>query len=201
MQKPNYYAVIPADVRYNKNLSPNSKLLYAEITALCNMNGKCTASTQYFATLYNVSKTSIQNWLKCLVDNKFITRTTIFKEGTKEILSRHIKLIEQPTQNKFRDNTNININNTNLTDSNKKERFKKPSIDQIEGYCKERNNNIDAEAFIDFYESKDWKIGKNKMKDWKAAVRTWERRETKKPKSMSKLDSQISAWQEAKKLL
>jgi hypothetical protein len=169
MQKPNYYAVIPADVRYNKNLSPNSKLLYAEITALCNMNGKCTASTQYFATLYNVSKTSIQNWLKCLVDNKFITRTTIFKEGTKEILSRHIKLIKQPTQNKFRDNTNININNTNLTDSNKKERFKKPSIDQIEGYCKERNNNIDAEAFIDFYESKDWKIGKNKMKDWKAA--------------------------------
>ncbi len=201
MQKPNYYAVIPADVRYNKNLSPNSKLLYAEITALCNMNGKCTASTQYFATLYNVSKTSIQNWLKCLVDNKFITRTTIFKEGTKEILSRHIKLIKQPTQNKFRDNTNININNTNLTDSNKKERFKKPSIDQIEGYCKDRNNNIDAEAFIDFYESKDWKIGKNKMKDWKAAVRTWERRETKKPKTMSKLDSQISAWQEAKKLL
>ena len=201
MQKPNYYAVIPADVRYNKNLSPNSKLLYAEITALCNMNGKCTASTQYFATLYNVSKTSIQNWLKCLVDNKFITRTTIFKEGTKEILSRHIKLIEQPTQNKFRDNINININNTNLTDSNRKARFKKPSVIDIIDYCKERNNNIDAEAFIDFYESKDWKIGKNKMKDWKAAVRTWERRETKKPKTMSKLDSQISAWQEAKKLL
>jgi len=191
MQKPNYYAVIPADVRYNKNLSPNSKLLYAEITALCNMNGKCTASTQYFATLYNVSKTSIQNWLKCLVDNKFITRTTIFKEGTKEILSRHIKLIKQPTQNKFRDNTNININNTNLTDSNKKARFKKPSVDDIVDYCKERNNNIDAEAFIDFYESKDWKIGKNKMKDWKAAVRTWERRETKKPKSMSKIHQHL----------
>ena len=200
MQKPNYYAVIPADVRYNKNLSPNSKLLYAEITALCNMNGKCTASTQYFATLYNVSKTSIQNWLKCLVDNKFITRTTIFKEGTKEILSRHIKLIEQPTQNKFRDNNNININNTNITYSNKKGLFKKPSVNDIIDYCKERNNNIDAEAFIDFYESKDWKIGKNKMKDWKAAVRTWERREAKKP-TMSKLDSQISAWQEAKKLL
>jgi len=191
MQKPNYYAVIPADVRYNKNLSPNSKLLYAEITALCNMNGKCTASTQYFATLYNVSKTSIQNWLKCLVDNKFITRTTIFKEGTKEILSRHIKLIKQPTQNKFRDNTNINITNTNLTDSNKKARFKKPSVDDIVDYCKERNNNIDAEAFIDFYESKDWKIGKNKMKDWKAAVRTWERRETKKPKSMSKIHQHL----------
>ena len=100
------------------------------------------------------------------------------------------------------------MSETNLTTINKNKKittinkyFKKPSVDEVNGYCKDRNNNIDAEAFIDFYESKDWKIGKNKMKDWKAAVRTWERRETKKPKSMSKLDSQISAWQEAKKLL
>ena len=101
-----------------------------------------------------------------------------------------------------------NLSETNLTTINKNKKitiinkyFKKPSVDEVNGYCKDRNNNIDAEAFIDFYESKDWKIGKNKMKDWKACVRTWERRETKKPKSMSKLDSQISAWQEAKKLL
>tara|TARA_R100001129_G_scaffold177772_1_gene152917 strand:+ start:315 stop:917 length:603 start_codon:yes stop_codon:yes gene_type:complete len=200
MDKPNYYAVIPADVRYSKELTPNAKLLYAEITALCNMNGKCTASTQYFATLYNVSKTSIQNWLKTLEDNNHITRHNIFKLGTKEILSRHIKLINTPTQNNFRDNTNININNTNTTYSNKKERFKKPNIEDVKNYCILRNNNIDAEAFMDFYESKDWKIGKNKMKDWKAAIRTWERRETKRT-PMSKLDAQINEWQQAKKLL
>jgi hypothetical protein len=47
----------------------------------------------------------------------------------------------------------------------------------VKEYCRERNNGIDAEAFIDFYESKGWFIGKNKMKDWKAAVRTWERTE------------------------
>tara|TARA_R100000995_G_C3477642_1_gene121899 strand:- start:43 stop:645 length:603 start_codon:yes stop_codon:yes gene_type:complete len=200
MDKPNYYAVIPANVRYSKELTPNAKLLYAEITALCNMNGKCTASTQYFATLYNVSKTSIQNWLKTLEDNNHITRHNIFKLGTKEILSRHIKLINSPTQNNFRDNTNINITNTNTTYSNKKERFKKPNIEDVKNYCILRNNNIDAEAFMDFYESKDWKIGKNKMKDWKAAIRTWERRETKKT-PMSKLDAQINEWQQAKKLL
>jgi len=125
--KPNYYAVIPADVRYSKKLTPNAKLLYAEITALCNMNGKCTASTQYFATLYNVSKTSVQNWLKILEDNKHIIRHNIFKEGTKEILSRHIKLVNTPTQNNFRDNTNINITNNNTTYSNKG-RFKKPDL-------------------------------------------------------------------------
>jgi hypothetical protein len=200
MQKPNYYAVIPADVRYNKNLSPNSKLLYAEITALCNMNGKCTATTDYFCKLYEVSRISIQKWLKILEKNNYIKRVNIYKQGSKEILTRVITLVNNPHKEKLTDNNNININNTNLTDSNRKAFFKKPSVNDIVDYCKERNNNIDADAFIDFYESKDWKIGKNKMKNWKAAVRTWERREIKKP-TMSKLDSQISAWQKAKKLL
>ena len=200
MTKPNYYAVIPADVRYNKKLSPNSKLLYAEITALCNMNGKCTASTEYFCRLYEVSRVSIQKWVKILENNNYIKRVNIYRQGSKEILTRIITLVNSPSKEKFTDNTNININNNNLTDSNRKALFKKPSINEIRDYCNERGNNIEAEAFIDFYESKDWKIGKNKMKDWKAAVRTWERREKKKP-TMSKLDAQISAWQEAKKLI
>ena len=53
--------------------------------------------------------------------------------------------------------------------------FTPPSVEEVEQYCLERSNNIDAQSFIDFYESKGWMIGKNKMKDWKAAVRTWER--------------------------
>lgn len=53
--------------------------------------------------------------------------------------------------------------------------FVKPSLDDVTNYCKERNNNVNPQAFVDFYESKGWMIGKNKMKDWKAAVRTWER--------------------------
>jgi predicted phage replisome organizer len=62
---------------------------------------------------------------------------------------------------------------------NKKEiakRFKPPFVEEVYEYCKERNNGIDAQAFVDFYESKNWMIGKNKMKDWKACVRTWEKR-------------------------
>ena len=200
MTKPNYYAIIPAEVRYNKKLTPNAKLLYAEITALCNMNGKCTASTQYFCRLYEVSRSSIQNWLKLLEDNGYITRDVKYKQGSKEIESRYIKLVDTPSLKNYTDNTNININNNNITYSNKKALFKKPTLDSVKSYCIERNNNIDAEAFLDFYESKDWKIGKNKMKDWKAAVRTWERREVK-PKTMGKLHSQINEWQEAKKLI
>ena len=84
--------------------------------------------------------------------------------------------------------------------------FNKPSVEDVKIYCTERENNIDAENFINFYESKGWMVGSNKMKDWKACVRTWEMREKKtnyKPNSngMSKLDAQINSWQEAKKLL
>ena len=53
-------------------------------------------------------------------------------------------------------------------------RFCKPTVAEVKDYCEERKNNIDADAFVNFYESKGWKIGKNPMKDWKAAVRTWE---------------------------
>ena len=190
MEKPNYYAIIPADVRYSKKLTPNAKLLYAEITALCNMNGKCTASTDYFCKLYEVSRVSIQKWLKILEDNNHIRRVNIYKQGSKEILTRVITLVNSPSKEKLTDNTNININNTNLTDSNSKVRFKKPTLDEVKNYCILRKNNIDAEAFIDFYESKNWQIGKNKMKDWKACVRTWERRETKKP-TMSKIHQHL----------
>ena len=53
--------------------------------------------------------------------------------------------------------------------------FKKPSIKEIRQYCIDRKNTIDPEQFFDFYESKGWMVGKNKMKDWKACVRTWEK--------------------------
>ena len=61
-------------------------------------------------------------------------------------------------------------------------KFVKPSVEEIAAYCAERNNDIDPQQFFDFYESKGWKVGNQSMKDWKAAVRTWERRE--KPKKI-----------------
>ena len=82
------------------------------------------------------------------------------------------------------ENFDTNSNNTNNNKkSNKeiyKEKFIKPTLEQVEEYCLERNNGIDAQKFIDFYESKGWYVGKNKMKDWKACVRTWEK-QSKKP--------------------
>lgn len=56
-------------------------------------------------------------------------------------------------------------------------RFVKPSVEEVQAYCDERGNGMDARSFVDFYESKGWMVGKNPMKDWKAAVRTWEQRD------------------------
>lgn len=66
---------------------------------------------------------------------------------------------------------------TPLSGGAKAKRFIPPTVDEVASYCQERGNGIDPEAFVDFYASKGWMVGKNPMKDWKAAVRTWERSE------------------------
>ena len=69
--------------------------------------------------------------------------------------------------------TNSDSDNGN---SKKIKQFIPPTLEEVEAYCKERGNNINPQSFVDFYSSKGWMVGKNKMKDWKACVRTWEQR-------------------------
>ena len=64
-------------------------------------------------------------------------------------------------------------------DKEKCTRFAPPSLDEVKAYCKERGNDVDPERFIDFYASKGWKVGNQTMKDWKACVRTWEKRDNR----------------------
>jgi predicted phage replisome organizer len=83
------------------------------------------------------------------------------------------------------------IHSSAKSTTTKRKRFEKPTLSEIKQYCIERNNNVNAEQFFDYYESNGWKVGKNSMKDWKAAVRTWERSEYRKPnpKKNSKEDA------------
>jgi hypothetical protein len=81
---------------------------------------------------------------------------------------------EQQTNNKP-----ITTNKNDKKENNENNTFKPPTADDVKSYCLERNNFVNAETFIDFYESKGWMVGKNKMKDWKACVRTWEKTNTK----------------------
>ena len=69
----------------------------------------------------------------------------------------------------------------NRLDKSNKKQFSRPSVEEVRAYCQERNNTVDAEAFVDFYESKGWKVGNQPMKDWKACVRTWEKRRKETP--------------------
>ena len=97
----------------------------------------------------------------------------IYKKSTPEIEIELEKDIEIEKE----------IHSSAKSTTTKRKRFEKPSISDIKQYCMERNNNIDANQFYDHYESNGWRVGKNSMKDWKAAVRTWERSEYRKPNS------------------
>ena len=75
-------------------------------------------------------------------------------------------------------------NKKDLSKNSTRKKFIIPSIEEVRAYCQERNNRVDPEAFVAYYTAKDWMIGKNKMKDWKAAVITWERRAKQADKSL-----------------
>lgn len=83
--------------------------------------------------------------------------------------------VEEKIQNDSDTDTDTDTDNNLKEKNNKKRKFVPPTLEEVKAYCKTRGNNVDAEAFINFYTSKDWMIGKNKMKDWQAAVRTWEK--------------------------
>ena len=90
---PNYYAVIPASVRYDKDLRANEKLMYGEITSLSNATGECWASNNYFAELYQVTPQAVSGWIRHLKEKGYITVDIIYKEGTKEIAKRIIRIV------------------------------------------------------------------------------------------------------------
>lgn len=144
-QQKAYYAIIPANVRYDKDLAPNAKLLYGEITALCNEKGYCWATNQYFAELYHVSDRTIKNWISQLTDKGYIQRSVKYREGTKEIEQRKLFIgrennfttsgnyVPDPRENNFTtpsennflvNNTSINntFNNTNIYKGKKKQK-------------------------------------------------------------------------------
>jgi transposase len=124
MEKPNYYAILSAEIRYDNRLRPNVKLLYAEITALCNMNRQCFASNRYFAELYGKSKGTISGWINELIKYGYVAAEYTYKNNTKEIDKRYIKILKGGItennhtllkktlkNNTIKDNTNITYSN------------------------------------------------------------------------------------------
>ncbi len=89
---PNYYAILTADVRYDKRLSASEKLLFAEITALTHSNGHCHATNEYLASLYDLSADRVSHMISKLVKLGYLNSVINYKEGTKQVESRHLSL-------------------------------------------------------------------------------------------------------------
>lgn len=191
MENKSYYAVIPATVRYDERLKLLSRMLYGEITALCNDKGYCWASNSYFAELYGMSIKSISRAVSELKDCGYINVELQFKEN-KEVDKRIIRISnpmdkivatygqncpEGMDKNVQENNT---LNNT-INSRKKKKEFTPPTLEEVEAYCKERKNNVDAKRFIDYYSVDDWKDKNGKpVRNWKQKmISVWEKDDNK----------------------
>ena len=189
---------IPAEILFDKRLTAMDKLLLAGLALLDNGEG-CFATNGYLARVCGCNETKVSKAVAKLKNIDLIT--TVFYDGRQRVLKAN--LAEKPslprqnanhTLSKSQPNLgkkpSLPCQNDNLTLSNcqtatsyiKKEdkksdnkRFAPPTLEEVRAYCRERNNRVDAQRFIDYYTSNGWKVGRNPMKDWKAAVRTWER--------------------------
>jgi uncharacterized phage protein (TIGR02220 family) len=148
-----YYAIITADVRYDDSLSANAKLLYGELTCLCNEKGYCWATNGYFANLYGVSKVTVSRWINQLREQGYIKVDLKTKDNTTMEQARYISIVNTPYQKCYaplnkNDNPPLNKNvKDNNTSSNNTSNKKSENPD----YAQER------EAIINYLNEKSGK--------------------------------------------
>ena len=129
-------------------------------------------------TLYMIE---VEKMIGSAVDNDNANRQRRFREKQKTFaLQDRYEGVTKNNESKSIELEKEIDTEIELDNRAKPKRFTPPTLQDVKAYCIERKNDVDPERFIDFYESKGWMVGKNKMKDWKAAVRNWERKE--KPK-------------------
>lgn len=193
------YVVMSKEHFKEKEMSLKAKGLLSEMLSLPD---NWEYSIAGLVAINKENETSIKNTLEELKKFGYLKVTKLLPNQTKNGRIEYIYDIFEKKQegekqgvenlgveflrveNQVQYNNNI-LNNKELNNNNniikekeiKRKAFTKPTIEEIEEYCNERNNGINANAFYDFYESKNWYVGKNKMQNWKACVRTWEQRQ------------------------
>lgn len=201
MEQPSYYAILPANVRYNKALPPMARILYAEITALSNRDGFCSAPNRYFARLYEVDESTVTKWLGALRDQSHIT-VLITRNEAKQIIGRQIFPTEtlpakmrvpspQKDQDPPRKNAgtpprkNAAVNNTsiNTTSNNREgalEKFTPPDSEEIKSLFAQKLSTLPNVAGPEFWA--DWEARKFEeyyaQTNWKvgrAKMKDWRR--------------------------
>lgn len=168
-------------------MSWNEKVVFLEVDSFTRKGRDCFISDDYIADLVGCSTATAKRIVSNLIKKGYIRKTRFdgrhrfietclnFDIAGSSNLSEQVGKKCTTTDNKNTDKSFIYINDIDI---NKAKRFVKPSLDEVRAYCLERGNSVDAETFYDFYESKGWKVGNQPMKDWRAAVRTWEKSRT-----------------------
>ena len=163
---------------------------------------------------------TIPNWGKHQTLDKIEKKTEYMRKYMQDYRKKQAEQIECKTNSKTNSKSNCKANVSSLDKdidkevdiekdkdniSGKRKRFIPPTLDEVQEYCRERNNNVDAESFIDYYASQKWKKANGRpVEDWKACVRTWEKNNfnRKEPKSQgSMMDKWDKALEEAKQLI
>ena len=182
------YIVVQGWMLTALHLKGNELLIYACIYGFSQFEGQTfRGSWQYLADWTNSTKRGVANCLKSLVEKGYLEKVDKVVNGVKFCEYRATNFTgvvknvhggdEQSSPN------NLDINNLG---NNQVYKFVKPTLDEVKEYCKQRNNGVDAEKWYNHYTANGWMVGRTKMVDWQAAVRTWERGDSNgKPRSVS----------------
>ena len=202
MAKREGYAICFNEWLFDNRIKNELPLLLL-ISSLCAKNGICYGSNSYFAEKFNMDEKTVSRKIKKLEKLNYIQISYIkrgFEIQKREIRVTNLSLEGQknhpsgdknvtpssdknvtPSSDKNVTDNITSINSTSIDNNNyvivigqKQKKFVKPSLREISDYCKERNNDVNPERFLNYYEANGWKVGRNNMKDWKAAIRTWE---------------------------
>lgn len=177
----------PIEIWEADDLDWNEKILLMEIDSFTSKGLDCFMSNEYIAEFLKVSEWKAGQMVNDLIKKGYVIKTKF--DGRRRFIESNVMgsleknqslLCEKPKsalQNSHANNSKYNNDSTNHQSNNKGSLFMPPTESEVEAYCRERGNAVNAEAFIAYYESNGWMIGKNRMKDWKAAVRTWEQRD------------------------
>jgi DNA-binding Lrp family transcriptional regulator len=186
---------IPADIWLNGKLTIHEKFILAEIDSFCSHYESCYASNEHFAKFIGLSTRRVKDILKGLEDKGFIEREIIYKEHSKEVAKRLLRLHHPscgilhgggaescptpsaescPENNTYMNNTKEGIY-IGATPKNKHKTFIPPTLEEVEAYIAEKGYSFDAKRFIDHYEASDWHLGNGKkIRYWKQCCATWE---------------------------
>ena len=195
MKERNFKGVwIPAEVWLDERLTMLEKGIFIEINGLDSSERGCYASNRHIAEFCQCSERKVSEAVAKLTEMGYI-RWQAFNGRQRELKSnlpclqgcpaedaeQNGENCEADTQNQRESNTDINTNrNTGKKREDKPSRrpvFIPPSLEEVKNYCKERENGIDPQRFIDYYTANGWMMGKTKMQDWRAGIRLWESRE------------------------